>query len=62
MGAKIQHSPLVLIIRDGWGLNPNPEHATFDAPLIARQRGLTPTADRLDREWPRTLIKTSGED
>jgi 2,3-bisphosphoglycerate-independent phosphoglycerate mutase len=57
-----QHAPLVLIIRDGWGLNPNPSHAAFDAPLIARQRGLTPAADGLDQDWPRTLIKTSGED
>ncbi len=54
--------PLILIIRDGWGLNPNPSHDTFNAPLIAHNRGLTPTADRLDRDWPRTLIKTSGED
>ncbi len=52
----------MLIIRDGWGLNPNSSHAAFDAPLIARQRGLTPIADALDRDWPRTLIKTSGED
>jgi 2,3-bisphosphoglycerate-independent phosphoglycerate mutase len=54
--------PLILIVRDGWGLNPNPSHSAFNAPLIARQRGLTPTADTLDRDWPRTLIKTSGED
>lgn len=57
-----QTSPVVLIIRDGWGLNPNPSHAEFDAPLIARQRGLTPVTEELDRNWPRTLIKTSGED
>jgi len=55
-------APLVLIIRDGWGVNPNPSHAAFDATRIARARGLTPVADKLDREWPRTLIKTSGED
>ncbi|MBL9032577.1 MAG: 2,3-bisphosphoglycerate-independent phosphoglycerate mutase [Phycisphaerae bacterium] len=57
-----QRSPLVLIIRDGWGLNPHAEHAAFDATRVARERGLTPVAARLDREWPRTLIKTSGED
>ncbi len=55
-------SPLVLIIRDGWGLNPHPEHDAFNAPLIASKRGLTPTADRLTRDHPWTLIKTSGED
>ena len=54
--------PLVLIIRDGWGENPNPSHAPFNATTIAAARGLTPTDDRLRRDWPRTLIKTSGED
>lgn len=50
--------PFVLIIRDGWGLNPNPEHAAFDAVKIAN----TPVAHALMREYPWTLIKTSGED
>ncbi|MGE3108272.1 MAG: 2,3-bisphosphoglycerate-independent phosphoglycerate mutase [Phycisphaerales bacterium] len=62
MSGPPHNSPLVLIIRDGWGLNPNPSHAAFDATRLARDRGLTPTADRLDRDWPRTLIKTCGED
>jgi 2,3-bisphosphoglycerate-independent phosphoglycerate mutase len=53
-----RHTPLVLIIRDGWGENPHPEHDAFNAVKLAR----TPVADRLDREFPRTLIKTSGED
>ncbi len=48
----------MLVIRDGWGQNPNPEHAAFDA--IAQAR--TPVADSLGRDWPTTLIKTSGED
>jgi 2,3-bisphosphoglycerate-independent phosphoglycerate mutase len=51
-------APLVLVIRDGWGLNPNTEHAEFDAVRLAR----TPVADRLMAEYPWTLIKTSGED
>ena len=51
-------SPMLLIIRDGWGINPHPEHAAFDAVKIAR----TPVAQRLMREYPWTLIKTSGED
>ena len=50
--------PLVLVIRDGWGMNPNPEHDGFNAVKLAR----TPVADRLMAEYPWTLIKTSGED
>lgn len=50
--------PLILIIRDGWGENPHPEHDAFNAVKLAK----TPVADALDREWPRTLIRTSGED
>jgi 2,3-bisphosphoglycerate-independent phosphoglycerate mutase len=54
--------PVVLIIRDGWGMNPNPSHDAFNAVKIASQRGLTPVADRLMRDYPWTLVKTSGED
>lgn len=50
--------PVVLVIRDGWGTNPNPEHDAFNAVHLAK----TPVADRLMREYPWTLIKTSGED
>jgi 2,3-bisphosphoglycerate-independent phosphoglycerate mutase len=50
--------PFILIIRDGWGLNPHPEHDSFNAVHLAR----TPVADRLMREYPWTLVKTSGED
>lgn len=53
-----RNTPLVLIIRDGWGENPNPSHDAFNAVKLAR----TPVDDRLRREWPWTLIKTSGED
>ncbi len=52
------NTPFVLIIRDGWGLNPNPEHDAFNAVKLAS----TPVADGLMRDWPWTLIKTSGED
>jgi 2,3-bisphosphoglycerate-independent phosphoglycerate mutase len=54
--------PVVLIVRDGWGENPNPSHAAFNAVEVARSRGLLPVDDRLRREFPWTLIKTSGED
>ena len=56
--AKPRNTPLVLIIRDGWGQNPHPEHDAFNAVKLAA----TPVADRLDRDYPRTLIHTSGED
>lgn len=49
--------PVVLIIRDGWGENPHSEHDAFNA--IKRAR--TPVDDALRRDWPYTLIRTSGE-
>jgi len=52
------NTPCVLIIRDGWGQNPNLEHDAFNAIKLAR----TPVADALMREYPTTLIKTSGLD
>ncbi len=51
-------SPVVLIIRDGWGRNPHPSHDLFNAVKLAR----TPVADMLERDWPTVLIRTSGED
>jgi len=56
MGRK--SSPLVLIVRDGWGRNPNPEHDAFNALHLAT----TPVAEGLLTKYPWTLIKTSGED
>ncbi|MDX9912899.1 MAG: 2,3-bisphosphoglycerate-independent phosphoglycerate mutase [Phycisphaerales bacterium] len=53
-----RNTPLVLIIRDGWGQNPHPEHDSFNAVKLAK----TPVADALSRDWPTTLIHTSGED
>jgi 2,3-bisphosphoglycerate-independent phosphoglycerate mutase len=54
----LRNTPCVLVIRDGWGRNPHAEHAAFNATELAR----TPVADELQREWPHTLIRTSGED
>ncbi|MBL8758167.1 MAG: 2,3-bisphosphoglycerate-independent phosphoglycerate mutase, partial [Phycisphaerae bacterium] len=51
-------APMVIIIRDGWGVNPNPSHDAFNAVKLAR----TPVDERLRRDWPWTLIKTSGSD
>lgn len=45
--------PFVLIIMDGWGLNPRK-----DGNAIALAR--TPNLDRLAREWPYTAVRTSG--
>lgn len=52
------HKPVVLIIRDGWGFNPNPDHAPFDATRLAA----TPVNDRLRRTCPHTRIAASGLD
>lgn len=51
-------APVVLVIRDGWGRNPHAEHDAFNAVKLAA----TPVADRLEAEWPTTLVHTSGED
>ncbi|MEO0484097.1 MAG: 2,3-bisphosphoglycerate-independent phosphoglycerate mutase [Planctomycetota bacterium] len=53
-----QNRPIVLVIRDGWGENPNPEHDAFNAIKQAK----TPVADGLDRDWPRTLVGTCCRD
>lgn len=39
-------------------MNPNPSHDAFNAAKLAK----TPVSDMLVRDWPSTLIKTSGED
>jgi 2,3-bisphosphoglycerate-independent phosphoglycerate mutase len=46
--------PFVLIVMDGWGINPRKEGNTI---ALAH----TPTIDKLAREWPHTAVKTSGE-
>ena len=58
MTTTTKNTPFVLVIRDGWGRNPNPEHDAFNAVKIAE----TPTADMLEANWPSTLVATSGED
>ncbi len=54
-------TPVVLIIRDGWGYNPNPPE------VIERQHsavalGRTPIHDRLAAENPWSLLHCSGEE
>jgi 2,3-bisphosphoglycerate-independent phosphoglycerate mutase len=53
----LSNTPCVLIVRDGWGENPNPDHDAYNAIRLAR----TPVDDALREQWPRTLVATSGE-
>ncbi len=46
--------PFVLIIMDGWGINPRKEG---NAIALAH----TPNIDKIGRIWPHTAVKTSGE-
>ena len=46
--------PFVLIIMDGWGINPRKEG---NAIALAH----TPNIDALAQKWPHTAVKTSGE-
>src|SRR3954471_16619284 len=54
-------SPVMLLIRDGWGINPGgveQREANGDATLLAR----TPFHDELYREYPRSTLSASGLD
>lgn len=50
--------PILLIIRDGWGINHNPRHAKFDATRLAK----APVNDRLRANCPRTELRACGPD
>ena len=54
----LKNRPFVLIIRDGWGYNPNPAEDKFNAPRCAN----TPVDDMLMAKYPNCLIHTSGVD
>ena len=54
----LKNKPYVLIIRDGWGYNPNSEEDKFNAIKCAN----TPANDMLMSQYPNCLIHTSGED
>jgi len=56
--AVLKNRPFVLIIRDGWGYNPNPAEDKLNAVKCAN----TPVDDMLMAEYPNCLIHTSGED
>ncbi|MDB6127983.1 MAG: phosphoglycerate mutase, 2,3-bisphosphoglycerate-independent, partial [Verrucomicrobia bacterium] len=50
--------PVLLVIRDGWGKNPDPSQDKFNAVVQAR----TPTDDMLHAKYPHALIAASGLD
>ena len=55
---KLAKRPVVLIIRDGWGQNPDPKCNQSNAVYLARK----PVTDKLMAQYPNVLIKTSGFD
>lgn len=50
--------PVVLIVRDGWGHNPDRTQDVHNAVIQAKR----PIDERLMKEYPHTLIKTCGLD
>jgi 2,3-bisphosphoglycerate-independent phosphoglycerate mutase len=54
----LKNKPYVLIIRDGWGYNPNPNEDQYNAIKCAN----TPVDDMLMAEYPNCLIHTYGEE
>lgn len=53
----VKNSPVVLIIRDGWGQNPDSAMDPYNAIVQAN----TPVADMLSKKYPTTHIGTCGE-
>jgi 2,3-bisphosphoglycerate-independent phosphoglycerate mutase len=58
MSTPTAHTSVLLIIRDGWGRNPHPEHNAFNAVHLAKKTA----DDRLHAQYPCTLIKAAGLD
>ncbi len=54
----LKNRPFVLIIRDGWGYNPNRDEDEYNAVKCAH----TPVNDMLMTEFPNCLIHTAGAD
>ncbi|MFI5336258.1 MAG: 2,3-bisphosphoglycerate-independent phosphoglycerate mutase [Opitutales bacterium] len=50
--------PVLLVIRDGWGKNPDPSQDSTNATVQARK----PCDDMLHAKYPVTLVKASGLD
>ena len=53
----LKRRPCVLIIRDGWGYNPDPK----EDPYNAIKQAQTPTDDMLMADFPHCLVHTHGE-
>ncbi|MCK4340763.1 MAG: 2,3-bisphosphoglycerate-independent phosphoglycerate mutase [Phycisphaerae bacterium] len=54
----VKNRPCILIVRDGWGENPDPKWDHANAVKLAR-----PPVDAMLRDqWPMTLVATSGLD
>jgi 2,3-bisphosphoglycerate-independent phosphoglycerate mutase len=49
---------VAIIVRDGWGKNPDPRRNQSNAIFLARH----PVADRIMKDYPVTLVHTSGFD
>ncbi len=54
----LKNKPYVLILRDGWGYNPNPDEDEYNTIKCAN----VPTDDMLMSQYPHCIIHTSGED
>jgi 2,3-bisphosphoglycerate-independent phosphoglycerate mutase len=58
MSTTTPRPPVLLVIRDGWGKNPDPSQDATNAVVLARK----PCDDRLHAQFPHTLIRASGLD
>ncbi|MFH1746465.1 MAG: 2,3-bisphosphoglycerate-independent phosphoglycerate mutase [Planctomycetota bacterium] len=58
MAVPVKNRPCVVIIRDGWGHNPDPRWDHANTIKVAKP----PVAAMLWAKWPSTLIATSGLD
>ncbi len=54
---KLQRKPYMIIIRDGWGHNPDSSQDAYNAIKQAN----TPNDDMLMSQYPNCLVETSGE-
>ncbi len=54
--ATVKQRPCIVIIRDGWGYNPDPKQDGANAIKVAKP----PVDAMLHATWPHTLVETSG--
>lgn len=58
MPPKVKNRPCLIVVRDGWGENPDPKWDHANAIKLAQP----PVEAMLRRDWPFTLVATSGFD